>query len=86
MRRGQRRVAAEIHLRRRCEPAQLEAAIKARDDEGRLRQVHFPSHELHPGWLSRGREEAHRGGVAGEGLVGERIDDEERQRHPRIVP
>ena len=49
---GQGRVAAEVHLDGRREPAEPEAVPLAMQ-EGRLRQVHLPRHVLHPALVAR---------------------------------
>jgi len=69
----QRGMAAEIHLAGGSKPAQIEA-IEPPNQKGGLGQVHFPSHLLHPPGVSHRRQQANRRGVAGEGLIGKRID------------
>ena len=43
----QGRVAAELNLHRRSEPAETEPFLKS-PEEGRLGEVHLPCHLLHP--------------------------------------
>jgi hypothetical protein len=68
----QSRVAAEIDLNGRGEPPEIKA-VGAGNQERRFRQVHLPSHLLHPEVASGGRKETDSCGVAGERLVGERV-------------
>ena len=78
----ERRVAAQGDLDRRREPAQVELAVGRGDDERGLREVHLRRDRLHPrvGRRDAGVEQAHRGGVAAERRVGERVDVEQRAR------
>ena len=79
VRAGQRRVAAQGHLDGRREPAQVEAAVAAAEQEGRLGQVHLGRDGLQPGGVARAFEEHDRGRVAAERILGEGVDLEEGQ-------
>ena len=70
-------MAAEIDLDARREPPEVEP-VRPRDEKRGLREVHLPGHGLHPVGVPRAGEQAHRGGVAGEGAIGERVDLGER--------
>jgi len=70
---GEGRVAAEIHLDRRREPAQP-VLVPAFHDEGRLGQVVFGGDRLHRRPGQRLVEQDDGGGVAPEQLSGERVD------------
>ena len=82
---GEGRVAAEGNLDGRGEPPQVVVAVGALGDERRLRQVHLGGHRLHPAIGSGSVEHHHPGWVARERGIGERIDDGDRQGHPRTV-
>lgn len=71
---GERRVAAQVHFDRGSEPAQGEAAVGPMQERG-FGQVQFPGDIPHPRLGSRTRQHADRGGIAGEGAIGEGIDD-----------
>ena len=77
----ERRVAAQVRLDLRREPAQRPvglATVAQRMGERRIREMHLRGHLLHPrfvGPLVGVVEQADRRGVAAERPVGERIDD-----------
>jgi len=73
-------VAAQVHLHPGGEPAQAEA-LAPRGDEGGLREVHLRGYGLHPGRLGLLLENAHRGRVAGKGVVGEGVYLPEQHGH-----
>ncbi len=79
VRAAQGRVAAEVDLDRRREPTKPEV-VAAPFQEGGLGLVHLGGDALHPGFVSRVIEQANTRGVAGEGAIGERIDQIERER------
>ena len=61
------------------EPAQVVGPVGAGHDERRLRQVHLAGDGLHAGFVGKGVHHGDRRGVAGEGSVGEGVDDGEVQ-------
>src|SRR6478672_2384477 len=77
----ERRVAAEVRLDLRREPAQRPvglAAVAERMGERRVREIHLRGHLLHPRFVGPRVgivEQADGSGVAAERPVGERIDD-----------
>ena len=72
--RGQRCMAAQLHLRPRCEPAQM-IACGFFHDEGRLRQIVLHS-QLHHGSLRRpALHHADGGRISGERLACKGVDN-----------
>ena len=80
MRASQRRMAAEVDLDRRREPAQL-VAVLFLVKEGGLRQVHLASHVLQPAGIARLGKDANGGGIARERAIGEGVNLNDRDRH-----
>ena len=74
---GQGGVTAQVHLGRGSEPPQVMRAVGAGNDEGRLRQVHLAGDRLHAALVRKGVHHGNGGRVAGEGTIGEGIDDDE---------
>ena len=67
---------AQVDLDRRREPAQVELAVGARRDERGLGQVQLRATAcIHASVGEAVAEQAHGRRVAGEGPVGERVDD-----------
>jgi len=84
VRRRQRGVAAQIHLGHRGEPPQPEA-VAPPGDEGGLGLVHLHRDRLTPGiGARRSVKHDHPGRIAGEGTVGEGIDQVE-HRHDSLL-
>mmetsp|Transcript_22381 Transcript_22381/g.70245 ORF Transcript_22381/g.70245 Transcript_22381/m.70245 type:complete len:245 (-) Transcript_22381:99-833(-) len=88
---SQRGVLAQLNLNLRSEPAQVKRLARGRGagatgslrlsrggDKGGCGQVHVCGHALHPALVSWGREEAHGGWVAPEGVAGEGVDVQHR--------
>jgi len=80
MGRGQRGVAAQVHLDLRCEPSQVVHA-RAAGEEGGLREVELGSHRLHPTLVAEAitggcRAQTNGGRVPGERTICERVDNE----------
>jgi hypothetical protein len=67
-------MAAQIVLDFRCEPAQVEVAIGARDDKGGLRVPVFCRDLLHGAVGRKRRQDTDTGWIAGKDLLGEGID------------
>ena len=67
-------VAAQVHLHRGCEPAQIEFSVFARYEECRLRQVVLPGNGPHRRFRQPLPQWHDRGGISPEQPVGERID------------
>ena len=74
-------MAAQVDLDGRREPAQVEGAVVAAHQEGRLRDVHLRGDGLHPRLWRCALEDAHARGVPGERSVGERVDLVDDPRH-----
>ena len=81
---GERGVAAQGELDGRREPAEGEAVVRRVEERGR-REVHFARDRLHPRRVPRRGEDAHRGRIAPEWRVGERVDLDDREPHGRRV-
>jgi hypothetical protein len=75
---GQRRVPAQRHLDGRREPAQIEVVGTA-EQEGSLGQIHLRRDGLQPVVGARRIEQTDRSRVAAEGVIGERVDLDDRQ-------
>ena len=85
MRRGEGRVAAEIHFQRRGEPAQLNFVFSAHK-EGRLGEVVLARDMLQQPVIRPVIEDAHSRRVAAEGRRREGIDHIIGQDHSRALP
>src|SRR5690606_18859831 len=73
-------VAAEIHFHRGSEPAQREPVALTVEERG-LGEIHLPRHLPHP-LLRRGPgEHTDRGGIPGEGPVGEGVHHDDGLGH-----
>src|SRR5690606_9825863 len=77
---GQGGVPTQIHLHRRGEPPQRPIRLRPRWQAVRERglgQVHLRGHRLHPPLIGPtvAGQETDRGGITGEGAIGERVDD-----------
>src|SRR2546428_12128396 len=66
VRRGERRMAAQVHLDGGREPAEA-VAVALGMQKRRLGEVHLARDVLHPGWVGRAAENADGGGIAGGG-------------------
>ena len=67
-------MAAEIDLRFRGEPSEVERTVVEPVGEGRLGEVHLRCHILHPLIVGRFRQDADRGGIARISALCERVD------------
>ena len=76
----ERRVAAEIDLDRRREPAQV-VAVRLADEERGLGEIHLPRHVLHPHRLGGRGEDADGGGIARKGAIREGVYLSNAERH-----
>ena len=84
VRAGEGRVSAEVDLDGRREPSQVESVRGPIEKRG-LRQVHLAGDVLHPHRVARLGQHTDRRRVAGEGLGGERIDANDRDRHRATI-
>ncbi len=83
---GQGGVPTEVDLGGRREPPQVVIAVRPRDDEGGLGEVHLPRHRLHEGVVREGVDQGHGGRVAGERHVREGVDRGELEEHGTSGP
>src|SRR5689334_15183186 len=76
---GEGRMAAQLDLARRREPAEVEVhfVAPARDGEGSLAEIVLGRDRLHGRVVEPALERHHRGRIAGERAVGEGVDLEE---------
>jgi hypothetical protein len=76
LRAGERRVAAQLDLDRRREPAKIELVVAAHQ-EGGVGLVHLAGNPLHPTLVAPRRKQEHSRRVAPERLAGERVNLDE---------
>ena len=75
MGRGQRGMAAEVHLRVGGKPAKAKRRFPIElTDVGRLREIHFRGHILHPSFLGWLGQDADGRGISTEAAIGESVN------------
>ena len=73
-------MSAQIDFDGWRKPAQVES-VRARHEKRGFGQIHFARDVLYPLRVARLWKDAHGGGIAAEGLGGEGVNVDDRQRH-----